>query len=86
MALRVVPSALSNQTMGATPSAEGGSRLHRFLSEFTLLVGRRLHIAYARHLVRSWRIRHEKRLDVDEISYRHCDKKLLVWYLSEVWS
>src|SRR5262249_22852463 len=33
------------------------------------------------HLIRSWRICHEKRFNVDEMAYRHCVKKLLVWYL-----
>src|SRR2546422_5149714 len=69
------------QTMGAAPSAECGILLHRLFSEFTLLVGQRLHISHDHHLIRSWGIRHEKRFDVDEVLYQLCVKKLLVWYL-----
>jgi hypothetical protein len=43
-----------------------------------------MHISHTRHLIRSWRLRHEKRFNVDEIAYRHCVKKLLVWYLVNV--
>src|SRR6266516_7237507 len=67
--------------MGAAPSSECGILLHRFFSEFTLLVGQRLHISHDHHLIRSWGIRHAKRFDVDEVLYQHCVKKLLVGYL-----
>src|SRR6266487_6514875 len=74
-------SSTQQQTMGAAPSSECGILLHRFFSEFTLLVGQRLHISHDHHLIRSWGIRHEKRFDVDEVLYQDCVKKLLVWYL-----
>src|SRR2546428_8461570 len=80
-------SSTQQQTMGAAPSSECGILLHRFFSEFTLLVGQRLHISHDHHLIRSWGIRHEKRFDVDEVLYQHCVKKLLVWYLcSRSWN
>src|SRR6266853_4141946 len=40
-----------------------------------------LHVSHDYPLIRSWGIRHEKRLDVDEGLYQHCVKKLLVGYL-----
>ena len=47
-----------------------------------MLVGQRLHVSHDYPLIRSWGIRHEKRLDVDEVLYQHCVKKLLVGYLT----
>src|SRR5256885_17156205 len=73
-------SSTQQQSMGAASSSECGILLHRFFSEFTLLVGQRLHISHVHHLIRSWGIRHEKRFDVDEVLYQHCVKKLLVGY------
>ena len=72
------------QTVGAAPRAECGILFHRLFSECTLLVGQRPHISHDHHLIRSWGIRHEKRLDVDEVLYQHCVKKLLVGYLVQV--
>src|SRR6266851_3614344 len=42
-----------------------------------------MHISHDQHLIRSWRIRHANRFDVDEILYQHDVKKLLVGYLSD---